>query len=168
MKNITLVGFMGTGKTAVARRISKRLKMMYVSTDDMIEKRAGKSINDIFAQDGEPHFRKLEKEAVREAASMENAVIAAGGGVVLDDENISNLKKGGVVVCLWASPEDIFERTKSYAHRPLLNVPDPLGKIRELLERRAPYYKKADCEVDTSGKSADDVTEEVIRIAEKR
>jgi len=94
-------------------------------------------------------------------------VIAAGGGVVLDNENIENLKANGVIICLNATPEDILERTKSYTHRPLLNVPDPLGKIRELLEKRAPYYKKADYEIDTSGKTLDEVLKEIKGITDK-
>jgi len=164
MKNIILVGFMGTGKTAVARRLSKRLKMRYLSTDDMIEDRENKEIRKIFAEDGEPHFRKVEKEAVKEASSIDGVVIAAGGGAVLDDENIQNMKKKGVVICLNATPEAILKRTESYAHRPLLNVADPMGKIKELLDKRAPHYMKADHQVDTDGKDVKSVTEEIIRI----
>jgi shikimate kinase len=167
MKNIALVGFMGTGKTVIAKRISRKLKMKYVSTDDIIETREEKSINEIFSQDGEAHFRSVERDAVREVSSMDNVVIAAGGGVVLNDENMRNLRAKGVIICLNAAAEDIFERTKSYANRPLLNVPDPLGKIKELMKIREPYYKKADHQVDTFGKSIEEVTDEVIAIAEK-
>ena len=167
MKNIALVGFMGTGKTVIAKRIARKLKMKYVSTDDIIEAREEKSINEIFSQDGEAHFRSIERDAVREVSSMDNVVIAAGGGVVLNDENMRNLSAKGVIICLNAASEDIFERTKSYANRPLLNVPDPLGKIKELMKIREPYYKKADHQVDTFGKSVEEVTDEVIAIAEK-
>jgi len=167
MKNIIFVGFMGTGKTAIAKRLARRLKMKYISTDDIIEEREKRPINKIFTKDGEPYFRRIEKEVVKEASSMKNVVIAAGGGVVLDNENIENLKANGVIICLNATPEDILERTKSYTHRPLLNVPDPLGKIRELLEKRAPYYKKADYEIDTSGKTLDEVLKEIKGITDK-
>lgn len=167
MKNITLVGFMGTGKTAVARRLSRRLKMKYVSTDDMIEVKEKKNISKIFAENGEPYFRNSEKEVVREVSSMDNAVIAAGGGVVLSDENMRNLRSKGIIVCLNATAEDVLSRTNSYAHRPLLNVPDPLGKIRELMNARDVYYKKADYQIDTSGKTPDQVTDDVIDLLEK-
>lgn len=164
MKNIVLVGFMGTGKTAVAKRLARKLKMRYINTDDIIEDRENRAISDIFADEGEPYFRKVEKEVVREVSSVDNAVIATGGGVVLDDENLENLRKKGVIICLNASPELIYERTKSYTHRPLLNAPDPIGKIRELLKSREPYYKKADYQVDIMGKDIDKITEEVKRM----
>lgn len=167
MKNIVLVGFMGTGKNVVGKRLARSLKMKYVSTDDIIEQKEKRAIKDIFASDGEPYFRKVEKEAVKEVSSMKNTVIAAGGGAVLDSENIENLKRGGILICLNATPEDILERTKSYTHRPLLNVPDPLGKIRELLERRSPYYAKADYQVETSGKDLDKIVEEIKGITDK-
>ena len=167
MKNIIFVGFMGTGKTAIAKRLARRLKMKYISTDDIIEEKEKRAINEIFTKDGEPYFRRIEKEVVKEASSMKNVVIAAGGGVVLDNENIENLKANGVIICLNATPEDILERNKSYTHRPLLNVPDPLGKIRELLEKRAPYYGKADYEIDTSGKTLDEVLMEIKGITDK-
>ncbi len=167
MKNIVLVGFMGTGKTAVAKRLSRRLKMRYISTDDNIETKEKRAISAIFTKDGEEYFRRVEAEAVREASGLDNVVIATGGGVVLSDENITNLKSKGVMICLNASPTDIFERTRSYANRPLLNVKDPLDKIKELLSKRVPYYKKADYQVDTSKKSLDQIVDEVIMIMEK-
>ncbi len=162
MKNIVLVGFMGTGKTVVGKRVARKLKMKYVSTDDIIEAKEKRTITDIFAKDKEPYFRKVEKEAVKYASSMDNVVIAAGGGVVIDNENVENLKKNGVLICLNATPEEILERTKNYAHRPLLNIPDPLGKIKELLQKRTPYYKRADYQVDTSGKSLDEIVSEIV------
>jgi len=158
------VGFMGTGKTAVGKRIAGSLKLKYVSTDDIIEAKEARPINEIFAKDGEGYFRKVEKEAVKEASLMKDVVIAAGGGVVLDDENIKLLKETGVLVSLDATAEEILERTKNFAHRPLLNVPDPLSKIRELLKARAPYYKKADLSVDTGGKTVGQVADEVMGI----
>lgn len=159
---------MGTGKTAVARRLSRTLKMRYASTDDIIERRIGRDISDIFAQEGEPCFRKIEREAVKEVSAMENAVVATGGGVVIDPENMNDLKASGVVICLNATPEDILARTKAYTHRPLLNVPDPLGKIKELLSSRQNFYNRADHQVDTSGKSPDKVAQEIIALIKKR
>ena len=164
MKNIVLVGFMGTGKTAVGKRIAGILKLKYVSTDDIIEAKEARPINEIFAKDGEGYFRKREKEAVKDASLMKGVVIAAGGGVVLDDENVKLLKETGILVSLKATAEEILERTKNCTHRPLLNCTDPLGKIRELLKKRAPYYKKADWSVNTSGKTVNQVAREIIGI----
>lgn len=162
--NIVIVGFMGTGKTVVAKGLAAKLKMEYVSMDDIIEQKEGKSINEVFSQDGEPHFRKVEKKVVEELSKKDGLVIDAGGGVVLDEDNIKNLKKNGVIVCLTVSPDVIYERTKKYTHRPLLNVSDPKKKIKELLDFRAPYYKKADFQIDTSSKSISEVVEEVIKL----
>jgi len=164
MKNIVLVGFMGTGKTAVAKKLARKLGAKFVSTDDIIEAREKRPITDIFAKDGEPYFRKVEKDVVREVSTMKNVVIAAGGGVVLDSENMRNLKATGVVVCLDATPEEILKRTEMVSHRPLLNVPSPIEKIKELLEKRKPFYAKADHAVDTTGKKIDEVLKEIIDI----
>ena len=133
MKNIILVGFMGTGKTTIATRLANRLKMSYVSTDDLIEKREKRTINEIFTKDGEDRFRDIESAVVREVSGIENAVIDAGGGVVLREENMSNFRSNGIVICLTAGEEVIMERTKKYKHRPLLNVEDPKQRIRTLI-----------------------------------
>lgn len=168
MKNIVLVGFMGTGKNVIGRRLAKILHMKYVSTDDVIEDRESRSINDIFTKDGEPYFRKVEKLVVKNVSGIENLVIAAGGGVVLDDENIKNLRRNGILICLNATPEEILKRTKASFHRPLLNIPSPLEKIKELLEKRKPYYAKADYTVDTVGKKIDQVVNEIIEIVRNK
>jgi shikimate kinase len=149
MRNIILIGFMGTGKTTIAMKLSHILKMRYVSTDDLIEKREKATINEIFTKKGEEYFRSVESEVVRDACSMENVVIDMGGGVVLIDENWSNMKNSGIVICLTAGEEAIMERTKKYKHRPLLNVEDPKQKIRSLMAKRAPFYAKADHCIDT-------------------
>jgi len=162
--NIVLVGFMGTGKTVVGKRLAQRLNMEYVDVDELIEQQEGKKISDIFAEDGEPYFRKVEKKITRQVSGFENAVIATGGGVVLDEENIRNLKTKGVLICLSAQPEVILERTKSSVRRPLLNVADPEEKIAALLNKRAPLYAKADYTIDTSCLSIEEVVEKVIGI----
>ncbi len=162
MKNIVLVGFMGTGKTAVARELSKRLNMIYVSTDDLIKQREGMAINDIFAQKGEPYFRDVESAVAKEVSKESGAVIDAGGGIVLRDENISCLKAAGTLVCLSADAAKILERTKKYNHRPLLNVDDPRAKVGELLEKRAPFYAKVDFHIDTTNLSIKEVADKII------
>lgn len=163
MKNIVLVGFMGTGKSVVGKRVASQLNMKFINTDDIIEEKEKRPITEIFEKSGEPYFRKVEREAVREISEMDNVVIAAGGGVVLNEENIARLKKKGVLICLGAAAEVIYERTKKHKHRPLLNVKDPVSKIKELLDSRAPFYAKADYQVDTSDKSVDEVVEEIIK-----
>jgi shikimate kinase len=163
MKNIVLVGFMGTGKTSVARALSRKLGMKYVSTDEFIEKKEKTSIADIFSGKGENYFRKAEKDAVKGLSLMENVVIDAGGGAVTDPENVEHLKKKGIIVCLWAEPEVILDRTKKYTHRPLLNVGNPLEKIRELLMVRKPFYERADYHIHTSKMTPGQVVEEIER-----
>lgn len=164
MKNIVLIGFMGTGKSVTGKRLAKELKMKFVNTDDIIEEREKRPIAEIFAKSGEPYFRNIEKEVIKEVSAFDNAVIAAGGGAVLNEENIVNLKKNGVVVCLNASPEAVYERTKKYKTRPLLNVPDPVAKIKELMASRSLFYAKADHQIETSGKSVNEVAKEIIKI----
>lgn len=167
MKNIVLVGFMGTGKTAVGKILAARLKKQRLCLDDMIEWKIGKPIVDIFEQDGEAFFRKVEKGIVKAASHDKDAVIDAGGGVVIDEENVKRLKAHGVVICLRARPEVIYERTKGLLHRPLLNTPNPVENIRVLLDQREQYYNRADYTIDTSELSPDEVVERIIDILEK-
>lgn len=159
--NTALVGFMGAGKTVVAKELAGRLGYELVSTDELIVKKEGRAITEIFEKKGEKYFRNLEKKIVAEIANQENLVIDCGGGVVLQDENISNLKKNGIVVYLKASTGTIHDRTKSHKHRPLLNVKNPKAKISELLTLREPFYAKADVIIETDGKSIKEVVEKI-------
>lgn len=155
--NIVLVGFMGTGKTSVGRRLAMQLRMRYVDTDDIIEQDSGRRISNIFEEDGEPAFRDLESEAVRKAAKLYNHIISTGGGVVLRDANMEALKRGGIIFCLTATPEEIYRRVRHQTHRPLLQTPDALAKIRSMLEERCPYYAEADYTVRTTGRSFQEI-----------
>lgn len=166
MVNIVLTGFMGAGKSKVGRRLKELTGMEMVDTDDMIERDAGMAISEIFEKFGEPHFRELEKKAVKEASELENHIIVTGGGVVLKEENIENLRKNGKIVYLHAPAEVLYERMKDETHRPLLQVDDPLGKIKELLEFRAPFYANNDTAIDTSNIGVDEVAEGVIKVIE--
>jgi len=161
-KNLILVGFMGTGKTAVGRAAAERLGFAYVDTDDLIEQEAGKTIARIFAEDGEPHFRDLESEAIRSLVRLERHVVATGGGCVLRDENWEAMRQAGLVVCLTARPEVILERTRAESHRPLLRTADPMARIRELLDYRAAFYARADLSVDTSDLTVAEVVQRVL------
>jgi len=156
---------MGTGKTTIATQVANRLKMKYVSTDSLIEKREKRTINEIFTDSGEEYFRGVESDVVREVSQAHNMVIDTGGGAVLKDENIVNFKSQGVVICLTADTEIILERTKKYKHRPLLNVMDPKRKIRDLLAKREGFYAKADHSIDTGKLTVRQVVEEIVKIA---
>jgi len=159
--NIVLVGFMGTGKTQVAKLLAKELGMKYISTDEVIEDRERRSINEIFKKSGEPYFRRIEKEVVKKVAQLNKFVIDAGGGVVLDKENIQNLKRNAKLICLTARPEVILERTKRYHQRPLLKTENPKAKIEELLRVRAPFYAQADFTIDTTDLTVEQVAQEI-------
>lgn len=164
MKNIVLVGFMGTGKTTIATKLANRLGLQYVSTDSEIEKREKRTINEIFTKEGEDYFRDVESEVVRELSGREGLVIDTGGGVVIREENLANLKMNGIVVCLTANEDVVMERTKKYKHRPLLNVEDPKLRIKALLAKRAPLYAKADHCVDTGKLTVRQVLEKIVEI----
>jgi shikimate kinase len=155
--NIVLIGFMGTGKSAVGRALARRLRARYVDTDWEIERAAGKSVARIFADDGEPTFRALETsllEQLAEARTETGAVVATGGGMPLRPENAALLRRIGPVVWLTAPPTHILRRVgPSLSARPLLaaHQDDPLGRIEALLADRAPHYAAAaDLTWDTS------------------
>ena len=161
-KNLILVGFMGTGKTAVGQAAARALDFAYVDTDDRIEARSGKTITRIFAEDGEPHFRNLETEAIRSLETLERHVIATGGGCVLRDENWQAMRRAGLVVCLAATPEVIYERTHRETQRPLLQTADPEARIRQMLADRAPFYARADHTIDTSALTVEQVVTQLL------
>ena len=131
---------MGTGKTTIGMRVARSLGFRFVDTDKMVEKAAGKPISDIFAEDGEERFREMESSALRSCALGESQVIATGGGIVTRPENHPLLREAGYVIWLKASPETIYARVRRNRKRPLLQTPDPLGTIRELLAARTDLY----------------------------
>ena len=161
IENIALIGFMGTGKSSVAHALAGLLHFQVVDTDALIEELAGQSITDIFTQQGEVRFRQLEREVVAKVGQLRRTVIATGGGLGADPENLASLQRHALVVCLWASPDAIWERVRHQSHRPLLAGPDPLGKIRELLARREPVYRQADVLVNTELRSVREVASQV-------
>lgn len=162
--NIALIGFMGAGKSAVGRALAHKLKMKHVELDEMVERKAGKPITDIFKSEGEQAFRRMESEAVAEASQKEKTVISCGGGTVLDPLNIEALKTNAVVVYLQAGADDVLQRVKDSVHiRPLLARTDPSRTVAELLKTRRPLYEKAaDLVVDTSGLSVDEVVDRLV------
>jgi shikimate kinase len=161
-RNIVLVGFMGTGKTSTGRALAARLGREFIDMDQLIEEREGRTIPEIFATHGELHFRALERALVRELAARRNLVIAPGGGIVLNAENIRDFSSTGRIFCLRASPEWILKRVGHDTHRPLLQTNDKLGRIRELLENRRPLYDAIPDQVDTDGKTPEEVADEIL------
>ncbi len=160
-KNIILTGFMGTGKTSVGTLLARDLNFEFVDTDTLIEDDQKMTITAIFAQFGEPHFRDVETRIVRTVMDREGQVVSTGGGAVIRDINRENFRKNGLVICLTARPEVIFDRIRHETHRPLLQTPDPLSKIQELLESRAKFYSQADAVIDTSDLSVEIVIQRI-------
>lgn len=164
-KNIAFIGFMGSGKTTIGKRLSKILKREFIDMDDFIVNREGMSINDIFAQKGEDYFRGLERELCSRFALPKGKIIATGGGVIKSSENVANIKKGGVIIYLKSTAEKINSNLQYDNSRPLLMVDDKLSKIREMLEERTPLYEGcADYIVDVSNESIDESIKNILDI----
>lgn len=161
--NIVLVGFMGTGKTSVGKRLAKRLGWPFVDVDALIEERAKMAIPQIFTQRGEPVFRRLERRCISRLVHGQHQVIATGGGAIVDPQNRTKLRASGPVVCLTAKPQAILARVgRKLISRPLLAPhADPLSRIRTLMAQRAPAYAKADVTIDTSTLTVEQVVERV-------
>ncbi|MCX5695673.1 MAG: shikimate kinase [Candidatus Omnitrophica bacterium] len=164
MKNIYLVGFMGTGKSAVGSELAKNKKWRFVDLDELIELKERRSIPDIFAQAGEPYFRRVESKVLKEVAKEKNFVVGCGGGIVIDERNIKIMKKSGIVICLSAEPAVILKRVSGSTHRPLLNVKNPKERIGLLLKLRSPYYALADKTIDTSKFSVKEVVAKILKL----
>lgn len=160
--NLTLTGFMGTGKTAVGKELAKRLGWQLVDVDRLIESSAGKSIPEIFAQHGEAVFRRLERRLIKQVTCGDEQVIATGGGAFVDPQNRSRLRTVGPVVCLTASPKMILQRVgPTLARRPMLLGGPPVERIQQLLRQRAAAYAKADLTIDTTRLTIDEIVERI-------
>ena len=161
---MALIGFMGTGKTAVGKALAEKLRKNFVELDLLIEQKAGRPIPEIFQQDGEIAFRELEIEVIKEVSKDKNLVIACGGGIVLNKINIDRLRQQSRIVYLTASPRVILKRISSEAgQRPLLEVDDPILTIRGMLGFRRPFYERAaDITINTSRLDINSVAEQII------
>lgn len=155
---------MGTGKTAIGKELARFKKWRFTDLDSLIELREEMAIADIFSKKGEAYFRRLENLVLREVAEEEKFVVACGGGIVTDQQNINIMKNTGVMICLISRPEVILKRTKASAHRPLLNVGDPKKKIEELLMARAPFYAQADKTLDVSDISVEESARQILEL----
>jgi len=166
--NIVLIGYRGTGKTSVARALSDRLDKPWIDADVEIERQAGKSIAEIFAESGESAFRDLESKVVAELAKRDGWILALGGGAILREENRVQIKKAGPAVWLTATAQTIHYRMTgdptTSGKRPDLTATGGLAEIESLLEVRTPIYEAcADICVDTEDKSLDQIADEVIQ-----
>ena len=153
---------MGTGKSAVGRKLATRLRWRFFDTDILIEQEAKTPIVNIFAQKGEAHFRVLESEVIDRICREKKVVIATGGGAIVSAKNATRLRESGVVICLTATPETIFARVRGNTDRPLLQDPNPLAKIRSLLALRAEAYAKADMTIDTTTLNVERIVETIL------
>ena len=162
--NIALIGFMGTGKTVVGQLLAKKLGRKFIELDSLIEQKVGKSVTEIFQQDGEIAFRELEIELTKKVAGEEYSVIACGGGIVLNKINIDRLRESSRIVYLTTSPRVILKRVSiEKGQRPLLEVDNPTLAIMQLLRFRKPFYERAaDITIDVSKLDINAVAEQII------
>ncbi|MCD8039300.1 MAG: shikimate kinase [Lachnospiraceae bacterium] len=163
MKNIILTGYMGCGKTTVGQRLAERIGYVFADTDGLIEKEQGRSISDIFAQDGEQTFRAMETALLNKALcdGKDGLVIATGGGLPVRAENRELIKRLGTVVYLRVKPETVYERVKGDTSRPLLQCENPLERIKGMLLQRSPAYETADFIIDADSLSPEEAAAEI-------
>ena len=158
---------MGTGKSVTGRLVAKRLDRQWVDMDTEIEQRERRKISDIFLRDGESYFRRVERDVVKELCERKNLVVAAGGGVVINPENVQDFSRTGVVICLSAIPSVILQRVAAETHRPLIEDGEKARTIRDLLEIRKPLYDAIPNQIDTTCLSPELTADRVIEIYEK-
>lgn len=164
-KNIVLVGLMGSGKSAIGRTIAKRLGRRFIDTDRYIERKAGKTIPEVFNLEGESRFRSLEKEAIKKISQYVGIVISTGGGTIKDPENFHYLKESGWIIALYASPATLYKRIEGKRVRPLLlNEEDPVKKLEEIFNDRKTMYAQADFQINTEEKDIDQIVDEIISL----
>ncbi len=163
-RNIIITGFMGTGKSAVAKQLACKLKMEYIDMDQIIEESQGISIADIFSRYGENYFRQQENRLVKELSQKENMVIATGGGTFLFPENARILSQKGSIICLYANSQTIYNRVKKKNDRPLLNGENILDKINHLLKERKKIYDNIKWKIDTTNFTTQEVVDKIINL----
>jgi shikimate kinase len=159
---------MAVGKSAVGRTLAKRLERRFVDLDRVIEKSEQMKVKDIFSRKGEAYFRRLEKQKLAQVLEQENQVIATGGGVVMDEDNIRLLREKSLLICLTASAEVLLKRAGTGARRPLLKGGDRRERIEELLKQREKNYAQAHAAIDTSDLTIEEIVEKIVGLASAR
>jgi len=155
---------MGVGKSVIGRSVARSLGMRFIDSDRAIEDAAGMSIPDIFARQGEPAFRAMERRFIESGHPGEGCVVACGGGLPVQPGMRELLLARGVVVCLFAKPETVLERTRASSRRPLLDVEDPEARIRQLMAERDPIYMRTGIGISAEGRGTHDVASNVLRV----
>lgn len=169
MGNIYLIGFMGCGKSTVSRYLCKQYGFKCLEMDEEIERQEGRSIKEIFTVSGESYFREVETGLLKKFCSSERLVVSCGGGTALKDENVSEMKRNGIVILLDACPETVYNRVKHNHNRPLLEGNMNVDYICRLMEQRRPKYEAAaDFTVITDGKSTQQICREILDTIEER
>ena len=165
-KNIFFIGFMGCGKSTMARLLSKKTGAKLIEMDETIEAEAGMSINDIFKNHGETYFRDLESALIMRISEEGGAVVSCGGGAILRPENVACMKKNGIIVYFSATPETIYQRVRNSTNRPLLNGNMNVEYIASLMETRLPRYQAAaDITISVDGKEKKEILDELRAIS---
>ncbi len=162
-KNIALTGFMAVGKSAVGQRLARRLKRPFIDLDQAVEDKEGMKVHEIFERKGEAYFRRAEKQTLREILNQDGQVIATGGGVIADEQNLRLLKKRTLLICLTAPATTLLQRSGGGENRPLLKGIDRQKRIEELLSQREKSYGRAHLSIDTENLSVVQVVEEIIK-----
>ena len=163
-KNIVITGFMGTGKSVVAKELARKLKMEFIDMDQIIEEVQGMSIADIFTRYGEKYFRAQENKLVKELSQKENIVIATGGGTLLSSDNARILSQRGQIICLYADSQTIYNRVVRKNNRPLLKGENVSSEINRLLEERKKIYDNIKWKIDTTNLNIQEVTDKTITL----
>ena len=162
--HIFLIGFMGSGKSTVAKYLSSAYQMKQIEMDEQIEKDEGRSISSIFEKEGEEYFRTLETELLKSLDPRETFVVSCGGGVAVKEENVREMKEKGRIILLSAQPETVYARVKNSHNRPLLEGNMNVSYIKNLMDKRQKLYERAaDFQVKTDGRTAEDIGEEIIK-----
>jgi len=163
-ENIIITGFMGTGKSVIAKELARKLKMKFIDMDRIIEEGQGMSIADIFSRYGENYFRQQENKLVKELSQKENMIIATGGGTLLSSDNARILGQRGQIICLYADSRTIYYRVKKRNNRPLLKGENVLSEIDRLLEKRKKIYDNIKLKIDTTNLNIQEVTDKIIAL----
>lgn len=161
---IVLVGMMGVGKSSIGQALAHRLGWKFGDSDKMIEDKAGMPVADIFSEFGELKFRAVEKSTILDLLKHEHSVVSTGGGAVMDEETMEAIKNRGLSIWLQADLDYIFDRVSKNDNRPLLRTDDPKRTLAELMEKRRPYYEKADLALDTTQNSVDVSADELLQL----